>query len=50
MTNEEAVRRELDLAIANLSICIPMLEAMNGKIPSDILDKIDFINQWSVMF
>lgn len=38
MTNEEAIKRELIKALASMNICIPLLEELKGKIPSDITD------------
>lgn len=50
MTNEEIVIRELSNAIASMSMCIPYLEEMKGKIPTEILDLLDDINQLSVKY
>lgn len=50
MTNEEIVIRELSNAIDSMSMCIPYLEEMKGKIPTEILNKLDEINRFSIMF
>ncbi len=50
MINEEIVRSNLSIAIDYIQECIPYLKEMNGKIPTDILDLIDEINKYSVMF
>lgn len=50
MTNEEIVIRELSNAIASMSMCIPYLEEMKGKIPTEVIELLDECNRLSVMF
>lgn len=50
MTDEEFVIRELSNAIASMSMCIPYLEGMKGKISTEIIDLIDDINKFSVSY
>ena len=48
--SSEIVKRELSNAIASMSMCMPLLEEMNGNIPTQILDLLDSINKLSVMY
>lgn len=50
MNNEEIVRQKLSEAIESIKVCLPLLEKMDGKIPSDILNKLDVINGYSVLY
>ena len=50
MTDEEIVIRELSNAINSMNVCIPYLEGMSGKIPTEVLNKLDDINRLSCMF
>ena len=50
MSNEDVVRERLKQALDCMRECVPLLEEMDGKIPSDILDIIDTINKYSVLY
>lgn len=50
MTKKEVVIRELSNAIASISMCMPYLEEMKGKIPAELLDLLDDINELSVKY
>ena len=44
----ETLKMYLDIAIENLEKAMPLLDKLNGKIQTDILDRLDFINRLSV--
>ena len=50
LSNEEIVIRELSNAITSMSMCMPLLEEMKGKISPEILDLLDDINKMSGMY
>lgn len=50
MTDEEIVLKELSEAIKSIEKCIPILESFDGKISTEILNKIDLINYYSTLF
>lgn len=50
MSNEEIVIMELSNAIKCVEKCIPLLEKMEGKISTKVLNLLDELNRLSVMY
>ena len=46
--NNDKLKMLLDVAITSLKDAMPMLDELQGVIPTDILDRLDFINKLSV--
>lgn len=49
MENQKLIKLLSDV-IANMTMAVPLLEEMQGKIPTEILDLLDYINKLSVKF
>lgn len=49
MQNKQLVKLLSD-AITNLTLAMPLLEEMNGKIPTEIIDMLDYVNRLSVKY
>lgn len=50
MENNKKLIRLLSDAICNLSLAMPLLEQLQGKIPSEILDLLDYANKLTVKY
>lgn len=50
LSNEEIVIRELSNAITSMSMCMPLLEEMKGKMPQEVINLLDELNRLSVMY
>ena len=50
LSNKEIVIRELSNAITSMSMCMPLLEEMKGKIPQEVINLLDDINRLSVLY
>lgn len=49
MENKQLIEL-LSKTIGNMTMAMPLLEKMDGKIPTEILDMLDFINKLSVKY
>ena len=48
--NEKYVIEKLSCAIADMKACMPILESMNGIIPTEILDLLDEANELTTRY
>lgn len=48
--DNENLKMYLDTAIENLEKAMPLLDSLNGIIPTDVLNRLDFINRLSVAY
>ena len=50
MEKNKQLVKLLTSAINDLTLAMPLLEEMNGQIPSEILDLLDFANKITVKY